>query len=222
MVKRMRKPVRRPRRKMNRKPKRKTAFKVGQSLNYNATNSKVVKFVKTALYSVNGTNNYTGTGSAISFIGGALPSSMPDWTNIIDLFNRYKLRKVTYTFNLTTTTGNNGLDGERLPKMYVRYNYNSNLPVLQVINQMQETPNVKVHQFTADKTQFSYSYYPRCLEQVYLSGITTGYKVAKQQYIDVTYGSVPHYGIMWYVDTLSTGLQINYDITWECDFKYQV
>ena len=213
-------PAKRPRRKMVRKP-RKTGMKVGQQLTYNPSSPRPQVFTKTSLYSVNGINAYAGASLPINFVGGALAATMPDWSSITNLFNRFKMLKVTYTFNLTTTTAANGLDGDRLPKMLIRYNYDSNLGAAGVPLRLQDSPNVKVFQFTADKTQFSYTYYPRCIEPVYLSGISTGYKLAKQQYIDVQYGTVPHYGLMFNVDFLSPGLFLTYDITWTTAFKYQ-
>ena len=212
-------PAKRPRRKIARRP-RKTAMKVGQALTYNPSKPKAQIFKKTSLYAVNGTNSYTGLGTPINFIGGALPASMPDWGSITNLYNRYKMLKVTYTFNLTTTSGTNGLDGDRLPKMSIRYNYDSNLLASNVPTRLQDSPNVKIFQFTTDKTQFQYTYYPRCIEPVYLSGISTGYKLAKQQFIDVQYGTVPHYGLMFNVDSLGLGLSLTYDISWETAFMY--
>lgn len=210
----------RPRRKMARKP-RKSAVKASQMLTLNRTSNKPIIFKKSALYNVNGTNVMTGASVPISTVAGALASSMPDWGSITSLFNRYKMLKVTYTFTLTTSTASNGLDGDRLPKMFVRYNYDSNLTGAGVLTRFQECGDGKIFNFTADKTTFQYSYYPRAIEPVYLSGISTGYKLARQQYIDVQYGTVPHYGIMWYVDFLASGLLITYDISYETAFKYE-
>lgn len=215
-------PAKRPRRKMGRKPRSNNPAKVMQLTTYNRSIPKPQTFTKTALFVNNGTNSYIGGGIPITFLGGALASSMPDWGVITSLYNRYKMRKITYTFNLTTTLQSNGLDGDRLPRMFIRYNYDSNQTSAGVQTKLQDLSNVKVFQFTSEKTQFSYSYYPRCIEPVYLSGISTGYKLAKQQYIDVQYGTVPHYGLMFYVDTLSSGLVLTYDITWETAFSYAV
>ena len=205
-----------------RRPKRqaKRAIKQGQLVTLNPTRPKPQVFTKTALFVNNGTNSYIGAGLPITFLGGALAASMPDWSAITALYNRYKMLKITYTFNLTTTLQSNGLDGDRLPRMMIRYNYDSNLTAANVQLRLQDQPNVKVFQFTADKTQMSYSYYPRAIEPVYLSGISTGYKLARQQYIDVQYGTVPHYGLMFYIDGLSSGLVLTYDITYSTAFSY--
>lgn len=210
---------RRPRRKQARRAK--PAAKSSQMVTYNPMRQKPIVFKKTALYNVNGVSVMTGASAPIATVGGANAASMPDWGSITSLFNRYKMLKITYTFTLTTASAANGLDGDRLPKMFVRYNYDSNLTGAGVLGRFQECGDAKIFNFTADKTTFQYTYYPRCIEPVYLSGITTGYKLAKQQYIDVQYGTVPHYGIMWYVDFLAAGLLLTYDISYETAFKYE-
>lgn len=213
-----------PKRKMLRKRKSapKRVAKLGQLINLNTLRPKPQVFKKTALYAQNLTNVMVGAGTSVVQIGGALPSSMPDWSSIIALYNRYKMRKITYTFNLQSTAGaTTSLYSYDLPRIFIRYNYDSNLGSGGVLAKLQECPNVKVHQFTPEKTTFSYSYYPHILQPVYLSALSTAYKIAPQQYIDIVYGTVPHYGIMWYVDNLTTSLSLTYDISWETSFKYQ-
>jgi len=213
-----------PRRRRATRPKRKTtqrgAVKVSQLMTINSRKPKPQVFMKTALSQLSG-NTIVGAGASVVQLGGALASSMPDWSSIINLYNRYKMIRVKYTFTCQPSSPSGTLFSYDLPKMMVRYNYDSNLTTAGIAIKMQEIPNVKQFQFTPDKTTFSYTYYPRCIEPVYLSSISTGYKLAKQQYIDVQYGSVPHYGIMWYIDTLATGISISYDISWEVAFKYQ-
>lgn len=210
---------RRPLRKRKMIRKRRNPVKVGQLRTVNSIQLRPQRIVKTSLSSISG-NQMVGAGASITVLGGALMGSMPDFSNIANLFNRYKMNKVTYTFNVQAT-GNATLYTYDLPKIAVRYNYDSNLASANVQSRIQEVNNFKQFQFTPDKTSFSYTYYPRCIEPVYLSAIASGYKVAKQQYIDVQYSTVPHYGIMWFVDNLATGLIITYDITWDVSFKYQ-
>jgi len=208
-----------PRRKMMRKPRSTGPTRVNQLRTINNSIPRPQRFVKTALSSISG-NQMTGAGAAITVLGGALVGSMPDWGNIANLYNRYRMNKITYTFNVQAT-GNATLYTYDLPKIAVRYNYDSNLAAANVPTRIQEVNNFKQFQFTPEKTSFSYSYFPRCIEDVYLSAIASGYKLAKPQYIDVQYSTIPHYGIMWHVDNLANGLIITYDITWDVSFKYQ-
>lgn len=204
------------------KGRKRTAKRTVRVAQLNTINPQIPKpqvFRKTAISTLSGAS-IIGTGVGVPIIGGALASSMPDWSNIITLYNRYKMLKVTYTFNLQGTGGNT-LFTLDLPKMLVRYNYDSNLTAAAVHARLQDVANVKQFQFTPQQTSFSYTYYPRCVEPVYLSLTATGYKLARQQFIDVQYGTVPHYGIMWYLDNLATGLQLTYDVSYETAFKYQ-
>jgi len=221
-------------RKSTRKPatmrKRKTikrsvrrAFTASQAKPINAMRTpKPQIFMKTLLSEVNPSALvYVGTGTFQSYIGGITAGAMPDFNNIITLYNRYKIMSCTYTWNLQANSVSQNLGQYDLPRISIRYNYDTALTSSNLISRMQELPNVKQFQFTAEKTQVSYTWYPRCNEPVYLSGVSTGYKLAKQQYIDAAYPSVPHYGIGWYVDRLSIGLSLSLDITYKVAFKYQ-
>lgn len=218
MVKKQKKPARRPRRQIR---KRHNPARVSQMRTQSSTKPKTQVFVKTQLAYNNPTAlEYIGAAIPLTSLGGATVGAMPDFNNIITLYNRYKMLSITYNWNLQTT-GALSLYNYDLPKILIRYNYDANLTSSQVATKMEQIPNVKQFQFTQDKTQMSYTYFPRCNEPVYLSGVSTGYKLAKQQYIDVAYSSVPHYGIMWYVDKLETGLKLSLDITYKVAFKYE-
>jgi len=209
---------RKPRRQIR---KRRNPAKFSQLRTQNSTKPKTQVFVKTQLaYNNPVALEYIGAGTSITSIGGATASAMPDFSSISALYNRYKILSITYNWNLQTT-GALSLYNYDLPKILVRYNYDANLTSASVPTKMEQIPNVKQFQFTQDKTQFSYTYYPRANEPVYLSGISTGYKLAKQQFIDVAYSNVPMYGIMWYVDNLGTGLKLSLDITYKVAFKYE-
>jgi len=166
-----------------------------------------------------------GGGAQYWAIGGVTGANMPDWTNILTLYNRYKIKSVSYTFNVQST-GSASLISFDLPKLYIRYNYDSNLSAgllgVNILAKMQEVPHVKQFQFTPEHTSFTYKFYPKCIEPVYLSSVSTGYKLARPQYIDTQYGTVPHYGIMYYFDFVASGIKITQDIQYEIAFKYEV
>jgi len=194
----------------------------GQFRVLNYEKNPIVSFTKTAKFDVNLVNAITGLNTSQQFIGGALANSMPDWSVITSLYNRYRMDAVTYTFQWVDNQSVPGTDLStvRAPKMYIRYNYDSNLNIGNVITKLQELDNVQVFTFTPEKTSFSYTYYPRVIEPVYLSSVATGYKVGKKQFIDVQYGGVPHYGLIFDIDYLATGTNMLYDITWKTSFKY--
>jgi len=212
---------RKPRRKQIRKPRSKPATTVSQMRTQNAFRPKPQVFMKTQLCDANPLAlTYVGTGASYTSVGGATVGSMPDFLNISALYNRYKIMAITYNFNVQPT-GTGGLISFDLPKMTIRYNYDGNLVAGSLPIKFQDLNNVKCFQFTQDKTQFSYTFYPRCNEPVYLSGVSTGYKLARQQYIDCQYSNIPHYGIMWYADSIPVGVKICLDITYKVAFKYQ-
>jgi len=198
-------------------------FKSSQNRTFNnGSTSKPVVFTKTLL-STNNTSTQIITGANLPYasLGGALLTSMPDINNIVALYNRYKMLAVTYTFNCQPVDSFGlPLSNFDLPKIYIRYNYDSNLTSGGMLAKMQEIPHVKQFQFTPEKTQVSYTYYPRCVEPVYLSSIASGFKLAKQQWIDCQYSNVPHYGIMIYMDRVASGVQVQLDITYKVAFKY--
>jgi len=208
-----------PRRRRATRPRRKTTnkgFKVTQQFTQNPSHPKPQVFKKTTINAI----VVNGTGVPYFTLGGAFASSMPDWTNIIALYNRYKMLKVTYTFNCQASAGG-PISAIDMPRIWIRYNYDPVLAAAGVKDKLQECPNTKVFQFTPEKTTFRYSYYPRCIEPVVLSGTSLGTKLAKQQYIDCNFGNVQHYGIMYWMDYLAAGCQISYDISWETAFKYE-
>ena len=209
-----------PKRKAPNQVSKRTAV-VSQIRNVNTQKLKTQVFTKTQLCESNPLAlTYIGTGTHLSSIGGITVNAMPDFLNISALYNRYKIMSVTYNFNIQPV-GTGGLVSFDLPKMTIRYNYNSQLTSSTVMpNVFQDLNNVKQFQFTQDKTQFAYTFYPRCNEPVYLSLTATGYKLSKPQYIDVAYPSVPHYGIMWYADSVPVGVKICLDITYKVAFKY--
>jgi len=217
-----RKPTMR-RRKVNR-PKRRNPARANQMNTLNRVGPLPQTFKKVSLSDVSGAV-ITGGGAQYWAVGGVTGSNMPDWNNIITLYNRYKIKSVTYTFNVQTT-GSASLINFDLPKLYIRYNYDSNLTGgllgANILAKMQEVSHVKQFQFTQEHTTFSYKFYPRCVEDVYLSAVSTGFKLAKPQYIDVAYGTVPHYGIMYYFDMVASGLKITQDVSYEIAFKYSV
>jgi hypothetical protein len=202
--------------------KKKKAVKVTQQQTFNAGKVAPSVFTKTLLSTQNpGSQTIVGANLPYASLGGVLLTNMPDINNIVALYNRYKFLAVTYTFNCQPTTNSGvSLAAIDLPKLYVRYNYDSNLTTASLLQKFQEWPNVKQFQFTNDKTQIAYTYYPRCVEPVYLSGIASGYKLAKQQYIDCQYSNVPHYGLAVYIDNIVVGCSVTLDITYKVAFKY--
>lgn len=214
------KPSNRPRRKVVRKRKLGNMKPDNQVVMYNKISDKPMRFVKT----VYGAQYLPGNGGALNGVLSFKISDIADFTNIALLFNRYKINAVHCTFTLRSGSANaGGLDGStQLPKLFVRYNYDSNAVAGTVGNRMQELNNVKTISYTAEKTVFRYTVIPRTVAPVYLSSIATGYELQKKTFIDSAYPTVPHYGIQFWVPALQTGDELLIDFTYDFTVKYQM
>jgi len=211
------------RRKQQRKRGATRPVNANQALVYNKQSTKPMRFVKT----VRAGSVFNGLNTAISAVNAYQAQYMPDIGNIQLLFNRYKINKITLTYRLKDTGNGDALNFNTvmMPTMWIRYNYDSNdfttaTPTATVGSKILELNNVKSFTFTPEKTQFQYVVHPRTISPVYLSSILTGYKLNPKQYIDVAYTNVPHYGIVWYIDQLPTGLQLEVDTTFDVSFQY--
>lgn len=218
-----RKPKRsnRPRRKIMRKRKLGNMKPQSQTVLYNKISDKPMHFVKT-LY---GAQVLTGaSGAAMLGVLNFRVSDIADFTNIALLFNRYKINAVHVTFTLRSVAGTAGglSSSTQLPKIFCRYNYDSNAVAGTVGTRMQELNNVKTMSFTEDETVFRYTVIPRTVAPVYLSSVATGYELQKKTYIDSAYPTVPHYGIQFWIPALQTGDEIIMDYTYDFTCKYQV
>lgn len=211
-------------RKLNRRrraPKRKAGVKPkGQMVMYNRISDKPMRFIKT----VYGGQVVAGPNGPIL---GTLPftiGNVSDFTNIALLFNRYKLNKVTCTFTLRSTVASaGGLDSStQLPKIFCRYNYDSNATSANVGQRMQELSNVKTMVFTAEKNVFTYTLIPRTVAPVYLSSVATGYELQKRTYIDSAYPTVPHYGVQFWLPYVASTEELIIDFTYDFTCKYQM
>ena len=188
----------------------------GQMVVYNHMPTRSQMFVKT-------TQNFfsfLGTGVGISGVFAFQSSVIPDWTNLSSIYNRYLIKRIIITFTLQDTNGTSTFADNQMPTLQVRYNYDSNL-VAPTSGRLQEVANVKAFTFTPSATKFQYAFYPRTISPVYLSAVASGYELQKPRYIDILYGNVPHYGLMTYIDNLSTGFNLKMDATYELLMRYE-
>ena len=200
----------------------KSKMNVNQHLVFNKMPSSTVRFVKT----IQSASAYVGAGASQSSVASFTVLSMPDFSSISALYNRYKINKVMLTFTLRDNTSSGAsLFAANMPKIYIRYNYDSeNLTssssTATVQSKLQEMNNVQEFQFTPMKTQIQYSFVPRTIAPVYLSGLSTGYQLQPKRFIDAYYSGVQHYGIVWYADIIPTGTYLQVDLTYDVSFKY--
>jgi len=193
-------------------------IKVARNTTFDIIPRQTLRTKKTAL----GITTIAGANSSIGQTSYFTLSSMPDYAQISALFNRYRINKIKFVFSLidNSSADTPNFSNVRLPKIYMRHCYDSNLSSGSVntalIGQMN---NLASFQMTQENTRIEYTVYPRTIGPVYLSGVSNAYSLNKQLFIDSTYNTVPHYGILWYVDYLVSGLNLlvdlEYDVTWQ-------
>lgn len=202
---------------------------IQQVVNYNTFNNKPIKpqrFIK-SLYQA---NLIEGADTTVATVNAFTMANVPDIGAISTLYNRYKMNKIHLTFTLKDNYGGSGsgvdMNTARMPTLWIRYNYDSenitpSSDYADLIEKLQEVPNVKSITFTPNQTKFTYTLIPFTVAPVYLSSVATGYQLQKKRYIDMAYTSVPHYGVMWAVDELPEGLSLVVDVTTDFTVKYQ-
>jgi len=202
-----------------RKPTRKPQQQ--QVVVLNKRSDKPVRFVKTILSDfTGGIPSLVGTGTYVTGANSVSIGNVPDFGSIAQLFNRYKINKIHLTVRWKETLTTGSLSVGRAPTMWIRYNYDTNLALGSIPTKVQEGNNWRQISFTPDSTQHTYTFIPFTVAPVYLSQIATGYELQKKKYIDSAYQYVPHYGIMYYVDSLAVGQSISFDVTYDFSVKY--
>lgn len=164
--------------------------------------------------------SFTGAGFPTGAVALQSIASMPDISDFVNVFDEYKINKITWTFTLKLVTTSTTLDDHTMPKLLVRYNYDSNLTSASAtFAAMQELNDVLSYQFTPQKTQIKYEFSPKTVTPVYLSLVATGYKTNPATWISTQYTGVPHYGIQIAIDYLAAGLIVEIDQEWDVSFR---
>lgn len=190
----------------------------GQLHVYNKRPHQLFRTLKTVYSAV----TITGANLSVGAVRNETVSTVADWSNIATLFNRYKLNKVKYTFTLIDTGATN-FTNTRMPEISLRYNYDSNLTSGGVAPSLiQQMNNINTFQMTPDRTRIEYTIHPHTIGPVYLSAVSSAYKLNPKLYIDSTYNTVPHYGLLYYIDYLATGFTMQIDIEYDLSLKYAV
>lgn len=149
---------------------------------------------------------------------------MPEFSQYTPLFNEFKFYKIKYTFRLATLEQT---DNANVPRLYVRYTYDSTDTVTPTVALMQQLTNVKMHTFEPGALSCSYTVYPRVPVPTYIdmTGSTIasafGSTATKQLWLDTLNSSTPHFGIKWVITGLDTGQAVYIDREWTVGFRYR-
>jgi len=187
----------------------------GQLTTLNRMTDKSVVFVKTQ-------RNYftfTGANLAISGVFAFAANTIPDFSNLAGVYNRYLIKRIRVVFTLIDISNSGTFADNQMPSLMCRYNYDSNM-VSPTDTKLTQVTNTKSFTFTPNVTKFEYSLIPRTVAPVYLSAVASGYELQKPRYIDCQYNNVPHYGLMTYIDNLSLGFTLQLDLIYDISMLY--
>jgi len=128
-----------------------------------------------------------------------------------NLFDNYRIEKVTMTFQLITNPdSNSSLNGSSVsqtsnwfPKMWFVRDYDGG--VTETISSMKERQGVKCRVLEPNK-MIKISYVPKVRSLIYKTSTTEGY-APKQVRLDMSDATVPHYGLHVVYDT--NGIDVN-------------
>lgn len=182
----------------------------------NKSNPKTQRFVKTVFNHI----TIAGQSRAEQGAGEFMMSDVPQFQELLTLYNRYRLNKIILTIRAIDQATGVSFAQSQMPTLYHRYSYDSNLTVTTIQDKLQNCDNAQNFTFTLDKTKLQYTLRPRTISPVYYNITASGYKLNPPTYIDCAYSSVPHYGWMYYIDNLLTGFTIAVDVTYDFSMKY--
>lgn len=188
-----------------------------KTLNYNKHPNRGVKLVKSSVIN----SIYFGPSATLStnitFDPAGTYGTVPgvsDWSNIVNLYDQYKVNKIKFTFRLVDTANTFQY------RLLVRYNYNSNAAT-PTLTTMAQLDNVKEKVFTPTSPEFTYTVYPKVAVEVYNTAVlaSESRQMQRMRKSDVS-EPVVLYGLHLLGDTLSSTQTLYMDISMEMTFYY--
>jgi len=124
-----------------------------------------------------------------------------NWSEISALYDQYCIEKVQYVFELVTPFIQNAV----YPYVAVAPDYTDITAPISAANVL-ELAQVKVFQFSPDKTKFQITLKPRPAMQAFAFGVTPGYSIPSgDTWFATADSTVDHYGLkIWVNDYNST------------------
>lgn len=167
------------------------------------------------------TVSQTTTGGLAYGAASFLLSNLPGYTEFTALFDQYRLNCVVANFvwrssGLSTIeTANNNLVG--MPIMYSVIDLDDATAPAS-ISEIQEYGKHKTTYFSTSRRHKSFKIYPRNLNTIYRSGVTSAYTLGRRKaWLDITTTDTPHYGFKWAIDVPQGGgtvVESSFDIVY--------
>lgn len=193
--------------------KKKVVKARGQMVQYNRVGTNYFRSSKTYL------NRVQYTPGVVNTIINPQVNAMPDLGNIAAIFSYYRINKITYTFrwqDMDSASNTNTLSSVVQPTLYICHNYDGNVTNATGITERKGSRSIT---FTPERNVFTFTVYPKTISPVYLSSVASGYTINKSRWIDLDYSTVPHYGVLLYIDNVPPGTIVNQTETWDVSFK---
>lgn len=167
--------------------------------------------------------SFTPNAGINSGVGNA-PYSMPNFNKFTALFKQYKVNYIDVTFKLINLELT---DNAIIPQIYIRSFDDPDIVTIDEAK-MKKLRNVLRHTFNGNDLLVTYRVYPRTLYAVRdwnTSNFVTKSKKASWQDTTPT-GPVPtdgvaHYGLLYYIPNLASGMTIDMDYSWNVSFREQ-
>lgn len=169
---------------------------------------QTIQYFKRSSYTPNWvqTSNVADVFKNLTVTLNGLPSSS-EFTN---LYDQYKIRGVKFTliprFNVAQATDGNTAPFQLPSQIYSVLDFDGNFPV--TINDMFQYENLKMSRGTALHKRY---FKPAVLPQVF-NGITTGYSISKNMWIDCQNDAIPHYGSTICIPQVNATEPLGYDL----------
>lgn len=158
----------------------------------------------------------TITGDVSRTAKGAITFSLSDLPNLSEfsnLFDYYKLSGVKLRF--TTLLDSNSQTGlnSYFPKMYYAYDYDDSVAPNNS-DDLRQRAGCKIRWLLPNRSHGIFIR-PKYLNQIY-NGVSTGYQLGKQGWLDMSDSGAPHYGLKYVIENLNNdlGQQVQVEATY--------
>lgn len=149
-------------------------------------------------------------------------ANLPDWASAKILFSHYRMKRVKLVFTLLDAIGGDGsaFNNTRMPKIYLKTNYDPNLPVPTSSQALAESKNLVSFQMTPERTRFEFIVDTKVLRPVAVvtDSANQGYEVTNAPFTNVIDGDIQNWGFVFYLDYLATSFRLTLDHEYEVEF----
>lgn len=196
---------------MKRKSKRSSYRKKTTSLVKNVNVRRDVHYFRRFAYKSTITADVSRTAK------GALTFAIQDVPGLSDftsLFDYYMLTGVKVRFTTLLDPNSQAAGNSYFPKIYTAVDNDDDTAPLSS-DDLRQRSNCKIRWLGPNR---SYDIFlrPKYLKNVYISGVSTGYEIGKQTWLDLSNTNIPHYGLKYVIENLNPdlGQQVQVEVTY--------